>query len=71
MSARSPTWVTPQNVTKKPSSADSLLVRNDVSHLMPEHAGEFVVVLGEHNHFARDVDASSDQAESMGLMEFN
>jgi hypothetical protein len=46
-------------------------VRNDVSHLMREHAGEFVVVLGEHNHFARDVDASSDQAESIGLMEFN
>src|SRR5712692_3324434 len=56
-----------QNIMKKPSRADSLLVGDDVAHLMSEHAGKFIIALRERNHFARYVYSSAHQAESVGL----
>jgi hypothetical protein len=41
-----------------------------VAHLMSEHAGKFVVGLGEHNQ-AGHIDSSTDKAERVGLREFN
>jgi hypothetical protein len=61
----------PQNIMEKTSSTNSLLMSHDVADLMSEHASEFVIGLSQNNQFARHIDSSTDQAESISLGEFN
>lgn len=42
---------------------DGVLMREDMTHFVAEHSGEFIVVAKKSDHFAGDVDASGSDAE--------
>src|ERR1700722_5097527 len=48
---------------KLPRHLDGALVGEDMAHLVANHAGEFVVVAKESDHFSRDINAPSAHAE--------
>ena len=52
-----------QDVMKRARHFNRVLMGEDVTHLMAEHAGEFVVSAKEGDHFARDINASGAHAE--------
>ena len=60
-----------QHLLQDPGHSNGVLMRDNVAHLVGQHARKLVVAARQRHHLARDINSSARQAEGVHLRQFD